>query len=541
MAKLSLGLDASTQSLSAIIVDIESGDKSFEHSLDYRRDNRLNDFGIRSDYIIPPRVEGEADQPPEMFWAALDAMLDDIRTAGISLANVVVINDSGQQHGHVYLNKSAEDLFPQLRQKGSGEKDLLSLLEGSLAYLSSPIWMTSNTVAQTEYVRAAVGGKGNMIRLSGSDAPLRFTGTVIRRVAEQFPEVYTATENVQLISSLIPAILTGNSKVPIDYGNACGMSLMDYRNREWSVELVEATAQGLPGGFEAFSEKLPDLVSPDTIVGNIALYFVEKYGFSPSCKIVAGSGDNPQAKVLVSGDLLSLGTSFVNMVSTDGETFDMEGLANGMYDGIGRPFMFGCRTNGAMVWDEIRALYNLSKEDYDPAEEALRRINPGSSLLFWQPKNESFPPSGSFDLIRITYHSEPTLESDYAGIIDSSLAAVYVHSEAFTKTGQESLYVTGGATISSEIMRRIAAIWNRKVVSIETGGPALGAAVAGAYAACESEDLPFDVEQFSQKVLKRDKPIEPNPAEVAAYHNRGGYLEQFRIEEAKIIAQHPIE
>ena len=207
MAKLSLGLDASTQSLSAVIVDIENGDKSFEHSLDYRRDSRLNNFGIRSDYIIPPRVEGEADQPPEMFWAALDAMFNDIRTAGVSLADIVVINNSGQQHGHVYLNRSAENLFLQLRQQGSGEKDLISLLEGSLSYLSSPIWMTSNTVGQTEYVRTAVGGKENMIRLSGSDAPLRFTGTVIRRVAEQFPATYMVTENIQLISSLIPAIL----------------------------------------------------------------------------------------------------------------------------------------------------------------------------------------------------------------------------------------------------------------------------------------------------------------------------------------------
>ena len=540
MAKLSLGLDASTQSLSAVIVDIENGDKSFEHSLDYRRDSRLNNFGIRSDYIIPPRVEGEADQPPEMFWAALDAIFNDIRTAGVSLADIVVINNSGQQHGHVYLNRSAENLFLQLRQQGSGEKDLLSLLEGSLSYLSSPIWMTSNTVGQTEYVRTAVGGKENMIRLSGSDAPLRFTGTVIRRVAEQFPATYMVTENIQLISSLIPAILTGNSKVPIDYGNACGMSLMDYCNRTWSVELIDATAQGLPGGYTTFSKKLPDLVSPNTIVGNIALYFVEKYGLSSNCKVVAGSGDNPQAKVLVAGDLLSLGTSFVNMVSTDGETFDMEGLANGMYDGVDRPFMFGCRTNGAMVWDEVRALHNLSKEDYDPAEKALQRIAPGSSVLFWQPKNESFPSSGSFDLIRIT-HPEPTLESDYSGIIDSSLAAVYIHSEAFTTTSQELLYVTGGATDSPEIMRRTAAIWNRKVVPIEKGGPALGAAVAGAYAACKSENLSFDVEQFSQKVLKRGKSIAPNPAEVAAYHNPSGYLEQFRIEEAKIISQHPIE
>ena len=103
MARLALGLDSSTQSLSAIVVDIDTGDKSFEHSLDYRKDTRLNDFGIRSDYIIPPRVEGEADQPPGMFLASLDAMFHDMEIAGVPLEEIVVINDSGQQHGHVYL------------------------------------------------------------------------------------------------------------------------------------------------------------------------------------------------------------------------------------------------------------------------------------------------------------------------------------------------------------------------------------------------------------------------------------------------------
>ncbi|MCH8293515.1 xylulose kinase [Candidatus Poribacteria bacterium] len=541
MARLALGLDSSTQSLSAVVVNIDTGDKSFEHSLDYRKDSRFDDFALGPDYIIPPRVEGEADQPPEMFWASLDALFYDMKAAGVPLDEIVVINDSGQQHGHVYLNRHAESIFAQLKRKDSGEKNLLNLLDGSLAYLSAPIWMTSNTVRQTEFVRREVGGKDKMIRLSGSDAPLRFTGTIMRRVAEQFPEAYQETENIQLISSLIPAVLTGNSKVPIDYGNACGMSLMNYQTKNWSSELLESTSKGLSGGLRALKKKLPNLTPPDTIVGNIGRYFVEKYGFNLECKITVGSGDNPQAKVLVEGDLLSLGTSFVNMVSTDGETLDMEGLANGMYDGVGRPFMFGCRTNGAMVWDAVRALYGLVKEDYAPAEEALGQVIPASAMVFWQPKNESFPPSGSFDLTRITHHTKPTLASDYAGIIETSLAAVYLHSENFTKKSEEPLYITGGVTDSAEIMKRVAGIWNREIVPMEKGGPALGAAVAGAYAHCKSQGEPFDVEEFSQGILKRRVPIPPKSEDVEAYHGSGRYLEKFRLEEAKIIAEHPVE
>ena len=238
--------------------------------------------------------------------------------------------------------------------------------------------MTANTVAQTDAVRDGVGGKAEMIALSGSDAPLRFTGTVMRRVGEQSPEHYTATTKIQLISSFIPAVLTGNANVPIDYGNACGMSLMNYRKKGWDSALLAATADGLPGGVETFQSKLPALAPPDSVVGNLAAYYVEKYGFDPECVVVAGSGDNPQAKVPVAGDLLSLGTSFVNMVSTDGDTLDPEGFANAMYDGINRPFMFGCRTNGAMVWDAVRANYGFAKEEYAPQKQRCKPSHPGS-------------------------------------------------------------------------------------------------------------------------------------------------------------------
>jgi len=537
--RLVLGLDLSTQSLSAVVVDIDSHTKVFELSLDYVKDQRLNCFGIeKKHYIVPPRIEGEADQPPRMFFASLDSMLGDMREAGVALQNIVVVNNSGQQHGHVYLNRNANSIFVKLNEEGSEHSDLVTLLEGCLAYGLAPIWMTSNTVEQAEYIRRYVGGKERMIQLSGSDAPIRFTGTVMRRVAEQFPEVYQQTDNIQLISSLVPAILTGNSKVPIDFGNACGMSLMDYTRRRWSDPLVRATSAGLPGGEKALRSKLPAIVAPDTIVGTIATYFVRKYGFSDTCKIMVGSGDNPQSKVLVTGDLLSLGTSFVNMVSTDGRTLDMNGFANAMYDGVGRPFMFGCRTNGAMVWDHLRAMYGMDKQEYGAAEKALQQAPVGQCLVFWQPRNESFPPSGSFDLVRVG-STMTSFGADYAGLIESALAAAYHHSRGFTRETTEPLHTTGGATNSLGIMRRVSAIWNRQVTPVEKGGAALGAAVAAAYGYFKSEGEEIDIEHFSASLLRRRDPIRPRPEDVLAFHVPGGYLEKFAIEEAKLIAAHP--
>lgn len=102
------------------------------------------------------------------------------------------------------------------------------------------------------------------------------------------------------------------------------------------------------------------------------------------------------------------------------------------------------------------------------------------------------------------------------------------------------MYVTGGATDSPGIMRRVTAIWNREVIPIEKGGPALGAAVAGIYAYCKSRNEPFCLEDYCRSVLRRSMPISPLPEDVKAYHFPGKFLEQFNVEEAKIIAQHPI-
>ena len=542
--RLALGLDSSTQSLSAVVIDIDTAEKCFEHSLDYRTDARLNQFGIGEDYILPPREEGEAEQPPLMYLASLDALFADMREAGVPLENILLINTSGQQHGHVYLNRDADALLAQLasfQNFDEDTRDLQILLKDAFAYPTAPIWMTANTTTQTEAVRDGVGGKSEMIDLSGSDAPLRFTGAVVRRVGEQFPECYAATAKVQLISSFIPAVLTGNAEVPMDYGNGCGMSLMNYRDKVWDTALLAATSDGLPGGVEALQSKLPTLTRPDSIVGSLAAYYIEKYGFDGRCAVIAGSGDNPQSKVPVAGDLLSLGTSFVNMVSTDGDTLDPEGFANAMYDGINRPFMFGCRTNGAMVWDSVRSHYGLAKEEYAPGEAALQTVAPGQFMTFWQPKTESFPVSGAFALIRSTAQS--TLAEDYTGIIETSLAAVYIYSAVFTKQTQDPLFVTGGATDSPEIMRRVAGIWNRPTLPVEKGGAALGAAVAGVKALFDAdsgmEAESFDVEAFSASVLKRGASIAPNPADVAAYHGEGNYLQQFRERYEQIVIAHP--
>jgi xylulokinase len=535
--RLALGLDISTQSISAVVLDIDAREIVCEMSLDYNQDPRLNIYGLRKeDYLLPPESEGEASQPAMMFFAALDAIFTELRNE-IDMGALVAVNTSGQQHGHIYLNSNADPLFSSLNKENTVKSTLADLFEDGLAYDRAPIWMTADTQNQSEYIRSAVGGKEKLIQLSGSDAPFRFTGVVMRKIGERHPDVYRRTATVQLISSLTASIMTGNARAPLDFGNGCGTSLMDYRRKKWSDVLMKAASDGLPGGEKAFAAKLPAIVPPYEVVGQPAAYFVKKYGFSSDCRILAGSGDNPQAKVCVSGDLLSLGSSIVNMVETDGKTFDLAGYANAMYDGLGRPFMFGCRTNGALVWDQVRSKYGLKKDDFRMAEDTLHKVSIGQNLVFWQPRAESFPVSPAVELTRHT--GNPGFDTDYPGIVESTLVAVYYHSLGFSRTSQEPLYVTGGAQNSPGILRRVAALWQRPVIGIEEGGAALGAAVAAAgiflNAVSPAKTGADTMTGYPGGLLKSQKAVEPLPDDVKAFHGKGGYLEKFAQAEAKMI------
>ena len=537
--RLSLGLDISTQSISAVLIDIDSRELIYQYSLDYQKDTRLKKFGIQGqNYILPPAHDGEANQPVKMFLAAIEALFADMKAAGVPMRDILVCNTSAQQHSHAYLGHKARTIFGRLNIPGADKSNLLKILDGSFALDIVPTWMTSDTVKQADYIRTFMGGQEKMIQASGSNSPSRFTGAVIRKIAEQFPQGYQDTEHVHLLSSLIPAVLTGNSRVPLDYGNSCGMSMMEYATKDWSVKLVKAVADGLPGGESTLRNKLLPIVSPLTIDGRIATFFIERYGFSPDCRILAGSGDNPQSKVLVTGNLLSLGSSFVNMTATDGKHLDMSGASNAMYDGIGRPFMFSCRTNGALVWDQLRAVHGLKKDEYEPAEKALQETQAGRFMAFWQPRDESFPVSGKYDLVRTT-HNGPDLGADYSGLIETTLGTIYLYSNSFAKASTEPLYVTGGANKSPEIIRRIAAIWNQPVVRIDEAGAALGAAAAGAYAFLKTTGKEVKIEEINKKLLKKGDLIHPMPADVNAYHAAGGYLEQLAAAADKIIKEHP--
>jgi xylulokinase len=519
---LVLGIDSSTQSTTAVVLDRSTFATVAEARVRYRDDPRVAKYGLTEGApILPPREPGEADQPAALFLDALDALLSGLGPA--ALGRVAAIDLSAHQHGQVWLGEPGAKAIAALREKGAGKPgapDLAARIGPGLAYDRAPIWMSSNTQAEAEELRAALGGRDGVTARSGSDSPLRFSGAVLRRVAKRFPEIYARTYRFHLISSFLAGVLAGDGDAPVDWGNGSGTSLMDWSARRWDSQLVAAAASGLRGGPSALASRLPPLAHPLTVVGRAAAYFCERYGLSPECAIVAGSGDNPQSKVLASGALLSLGTSFVLMV--EGERPHVS--ANAMYDGLGRPFLFGCRTNGALAWETVRKEHGLAANDFAASEAALSGEAPGGGIRIVQTERESFPDSPA-----MTTPSLGSFARDYSATVDSSLGIMALASAPFAGRVNE-VAVTGGAAGSRGVLARVAAIWGARALPIADAGAAAGSAVAAACALVPEAERGALADRARAVAARPGAAVEPDPKAVSAYRGPGGFLE--RLERA---------
>lgn len=472
-----LGIDLSTQSLTLSILNYKNFKNELNISVPFNSLDEINESLMNKNaLLIDSDVEGKAEQDINIFLIALDkAFLELKDKCNTSLINSIQI--SAQQHGHVYLSENYKKNLEYLKSKESANKNLTKILKDSYSYNAAPIWRTSCTEKEAEELREAAGSKEKMIKITGSNSPLRFTGAIVKYNFDNNKNLSKNTYKIFLLNTFIASILTAECNIAVDFGNASGTSLMDYSKKEWNDNLLNAISKDL-------KDKLGNIDSPSSCAGYISAYFIEKYGFNKNCMVGIGSGDNPETKVLYKGDILSLGTSFVYMLNIDENERDYGGVSNAMYDGIGNPFMIFCRTNGAMLWDAIMNLYN---KNYKDISDCLKENINNLPLILWQKENESVPISKSFDIKR--YYDKPSFENDYKGIVLSSLSLIASYSKKFNSSKKTDLSVTGGPAKDIEILKIIANIWQCQVKMLPSGGASLGAAIAAILLLKENIDL----------------------------------------------------
>ena len=369
---LYLGLDSSTQSLTAVLIDSVPG--SVRHSCTVRFGADLPQYDCPHGFLphADPLVR-HAD--PRLWAAALEHVLAKLRREGVDLSGIAGISGSGQQHGTVYVRRP----FPGTLARG---ETLADLVGRSLTRPTSPIWMDSSTGAECREIDAALGGAAEVRRRSGSSAVARFAGPQIRRFAKTEPECYTRTELIHLVSSFMCSLLLGKS-APIDLGDGAGMNLLNLATAAWDPELLRATARGL-------SARLPATAPSSARCGNIAPYLVERYGFSPTAQVVAWSGDNPNSLIGVGGwrpgtAVISLGTSDTYFAAMSTPAVDGQGCGHVFGNPAGGFMCLICFKNGSLAREQVKEAHGLSWPQFDGASicrhPAGQRRQPDAALF----------------------------------------------------------------------------------------------------------------------------------------------------------------
>jgi len=467
-----LGLDSSTQSLSALIVDTDSGRIVLDESLNFGKD--LPEFASPNGFLANPDPQVKHANP--LMWvAAMDALFARVRSRGYDFAQVAGVSGAGQQHGSVYLKS------PIPASGWTPDRPLAEQVAPLLSRASSPIWMDSSTSAECREIAEAVGGDGEVVRITGSRTIERFTGPQIRKFWKTETAAFEATHEIHLVSSFIASVLAGRT-VPIEYGDGAGMNLLDLTSLEWNAKLLRATAPGLEA-------KLHAPVPSSTVVGTVARYFVERYGFSPNTPIAAFTGDNPSSLVGMGASrpgtaVISLGTSDTVFAAMREPRTDPRGFGHVFGNPAGGFMCLICFANGSLSREEVAKRTGL---DWPAFERAILETEPGNGgrlmLPYFVPE---MTPKILKPEVRMFGDEEFVSYRDRAAVARAIVEAQALGMQrysAFIGETPSTILATGGAAKNRGILQVIADVFQAEVRTLEVGNSsALGGALRAAQA-----------------------------------------------------------
>lgn len=463
---LHLGIDASTQSMSAVLIDAERPECALCESVNFERE--LPQYGTSAGAVAEEENPLEVWSYPLMWLDALDMLMLKLARRA-NLAEVVSVSGDGQQHASVWLN--TPDAFLGL----DPSKSLSQNLRPHLSRTRSPIWLDASTKEECAEMAAAAGGDERVLQKTGSVMTERFTGAQMRKIFKREPDVWRATRRIHLNSSFLCSALCG-SDAPVDFGDGAGMNLMNLSSLSWDADMLGACAPNA-------GEKLPKLAPSSTVAGCVCEYFQKKYGFSKGVKVAIFTGDNPSSLV-GSGDssagraTVSLGTSDTFFCALEkfsaAENAHIFGNPSGGFMGL------VCFRNGSLARERLKDslgidwnLFDGSFESYEP------RADSKFILPFYA--DETSPKLRATAPAFFGFERPPEKIETVRAFIEGQCFNMFLQAQRLGgRPGKITL--TGGASKSEAIAQCLADVFEAEIFTISgsVNSAALGAAMRAA-------------------------------------------------------------
>ncbi len=474
-----LGLDSSTQSLSAVVIEVNGTEARviFDASLNF--DEIFRQYGTDHG-VLPRTAPDEAVSSPVMWAEALETMMHRIAGSGLDVSGIAAISGSAQQHGSVYVNAAAATALSRLDPSRPLAEQVAPMLSRPVA----PIWMDSSTGAQCAEIAAAVGGQQTLANHTGSRAFERFTGPQIRKFAQLDPAAYAATDRIHLVSSFMASLLAGRH-APIDPGDGSGMNLMDLKSRRWWPDAVRATAPALDA-------RLPAIADSWTVAGTLSPYWQARCGL-PAAKVIAWSGDNPCSLIGVGlvreGRVaVSLGTSDTIFGLMAEPRVDPSGTGHVFASPTGDYMGLTCFSNGSLARERVQDAFGFTWTDFSKALNATPAGNQGKVMIPWfEPEITPFTTSN----VRRYRLSEDDAAGNVRAVVEAQQMAMALHAQ-WMGVSIDTIHATGGAAANREILQVMADVFGAEVYRSTVGNAAaLGAALRAWHADTAADGRPL--------------------------------------------------
>ncbi len=352
MAQYLLGIDVGTGGTRALLIDHDGGIRASateEHQP-----------------FASPQI-GWAEQHPEDWWRAAGlAIRKVLAIANLRPGQIACVGFSGQMHGAVLLDGAGQIVRPAL------------------------IWCDVRTEKQCSDLNRQIGAQ-RIIQLTCNPALTNFTLTKLLWVREHEPENWARVRSVMLPKDYVRFRLTGERAT--DVADASGTLMLNVARRQWSSEILSATAIDL--------SLLPSLHESPEVCAKVSAVGADATGLAIGTPVVAGAGDQAAGAsgmgIVQPGSVsATIGTSGVVFAATDRPALDPKGRLHTFCHAIpGRWHVMGVTQAAGLSlrWFRDQFLDAIAQngadssgvDPYDRLTAEAAAIPAGADGLLWTP------------------------------------------------------------------------------------------------------------------------------------------------------------
>ncbi|MFJ4817793.1 xylulokinase [Streptomyces sp. NPDC088801] len=397
---LVVGVDSSTQSTKALVVDASTG--------------RVVASG-QAPHTVSSGAGRETD--PRQWW---DALCEALRQCGDAAHEAAAVSVGGQQHGLVTLDARGEPVRPAL------------------------LWNDVRSAPQARRLTEELGGAKFWADRTGSVPAASFTVTKWAWLAEHEPEAVRATKAVRLPHDYLTERLTGQGTT--DRGDVSGTG--------WWASGTEAYDEEILAHVGLDPALLPRVVRPGEVAGTVR--DGHDLPFSRGTLVAPGTGDNAAAAlglgVRPGVPVMSLGTSGTVYAVSRHRPADPSGTVAGFADARGDWLPLACTLNCTLAVDRVAALLGLDRE----------AVEPGTAVTLLPYLDGERTPnlpnaSGLLHGLRHDTTAGQLLQAAYDGAVHSLLGALDLVLDEDADPSEPLLLIGGGARGAAwqETVRRL--------------------------------------------------------------------------------------